>query len=138
MSVQANMPVKTTAGKKGGGGLGGLIGGTIGGVVGAIYGGPAGAAAGWGAGSSAGGMVGGLVKPAKAGTQTQGQAVQTGSEDSAGPMTRRLKSGETQQQLTQLKDAAMAATSLPPPERAQYLEPIMEAAGVLSQQRRQV
>ena len=82
-----------------------------------------------GTGASVGGAIGDAIKPGQAGGP--GQGVQS-SEDSA--ITRRVKSGESQAQMEQLKQSALATAELPPEQRRQYLEPIMNAAAILKQQ----
>lgn len=136
MTIQAVQPVKKTDAKKSGGSLGGLIGTGLGAAVGFVGSGfnPAGAMAGASVGGSFGSMIGNSIKPGKQGSVTQNESVAQDQE--AGPITRRLKQNDVNAQMEQLKDAALAATTLPPPERKQYLDPIMEAAGVLSQKGR--
>lgn len=135
MAVQANQPVKVQQAKKGGGGLGGML-GLIGGVAATVATGGAAAPAllaGAATGSQLGGMVGNALAPGQAGSVTQ-QAPAEGGGDN--PMLRRLQSGENQAKIAQLREAAMATAELPPPEREQYLNPIMTAAAQLSPRRK--
>lgn len=136
MTVQVDQNIKP--GKRGLGGLGGLLGliggaaavGLTGGAaaptVGAMLGGAA-------TGGAVGNMAGSAISPGRAAEKEQ--AVTTGE---PGAMTRRLQSGEMQNKMNQLRESAMAATKLPDAERVQHLEPIMQAASVLSKQRGQV
>lgn len=127
MPVQAIQAVQQ--GKKGGGGLGKLL-GTIGGAIAGVATGglalPA-IAAGAGLGSMAGEAAGGLINKATPETQQQGAPAETEN-----AMSRKLRSGDQMAQIAQLKDSAMATAELPPDQRAQYLDPIMQAAAKLS------
>jgi hypothetical protein len=126
--IQINQPVQE--GKKSGSRLGGIL-GLLGAAGAAVATGgmsiPAtvGLLAG---GASLGQSVGGLAKPGSASSQSSG--IQTDD----GAMTRRLKSGEHQQKMEQLKQSAVATAQLPEAERAKYLEPIMSAADILKRQ----
>lgn len=137
MTVQPTQVVQQ--GKKSGSKIGGLL-GLIGGIGATIAtGGLAGpltlpaAASALGmvsGGASLGQTVGGLAKPGQEAQSAAGVAV----DPDGGAMTRRLKSGEAQAHLAQLRDSAMATQQLPPEERGQYLEPIFKAAGLVKNQ----
>jgi hypothetical protein len=137
MAVQAN--IRQEPAKKGSGGLFGGLGALVGlgagllaapatggmslGAAAKAVGGSA--LAGMAAGSGAGSTIGNLIDPAKAGRETQ--SASTGES----PMVRRLQSGENKMKLQQLKESAMAAATLPPEQRDQYMKPMMQAAQMI-------